>query len=190
MRQVLARIRRQLSPPRVVAVTRRPAGWFVVSSDGVRDVIAWARYADGQVVGLVSARGGLRPATGRRVHGYLPAAPHGAGDVQLSPPAVAFPVADLDAAINDDLANPWTSDAKAAIYSRLCVAAEQEWAGRCLSSFLADPDKFLRRHLEMLVEHGRAADLDDSERDFLAGLLAGNPGARSRAEAGRKGEPS
>ena len=70
-------------------------------------------------------------------------------------------------------------------------AAEQEWAGAALLNFVADPDKFLRRHLELLVEHQRAADLDDSERDFLAGLLAGNPGARSRAEAGRcEGEPS
>ena len=160
---MLARIRRRLRPPRIVAIARRPAGWFAVSSDGVRDVLGWGRYADGQVVGLVADRRGLRPAPGRRFRGYL----LGAGDVQVSPPAVAFPVADLVEAIGDNLANPWTSDAQGAIYSRLRIAARAEWASAALIAFVANPDKFLRRHLEMLVEHGRAAELDD---DWRAGL--------------------
>lgn len=166
--RVLDRIRRLFAPPRIVAIERRPAGWFAVSGDGVRDVLAWARYADDQVVGLVADRRGLRRATGPRFHGYLPGVPR-AGDVQLSPPVVAFAVADLVEAIGDDLANPWTSEAQAAIYSRLRIAARAEWASAALLAFVADPEKFCRRHLEMLVEHGRAAELDE---DWRAGLAA------------------
>jgi len=161
MRQAIARL---LRPPRIVAVARRPGGWLAVSGSGARDVVAWARYADQTVAGLVADRRGLRPATGRRFRGYL----LGAGDVQLSPPAVAFAVADLVEAIGDDLANPWTSEAQAAIYSRLRIAARAEWASAALLAFVADPDKFLRRHLEMLVEHQRAAELDDDWRVGLA----------------------
>jgi hypothetical protein len=171
MSRLLAPIRRLLSPPRIIAVTRRPAGWLAVGRRGLCPVVAWGQLDDGEVVGLVADRRGLRRATGPRFHGYLPGVPR-TGDVQLSPPAVAFPVPDLVAAIADDLANPWTSEAQIAIYSRIRSAAQAEWASAALLAFLADPDKFLRRHLEMLVEHHRRAELDDEWRAGLAGLAA------------------
>lgn len=164
----IARIRHLLRPPRIVAVTRRPAGWLAISSSGLRDVIAWAELDDGQVVGLVADRGGLRPAAGRRFRGYLPPVALRSSDVQAFPPDTTIPVADLDEAIGDDLANPWTSEAQAAIYSRLRIAAETEWAGRALLSFVADPERFLRRHLELRVEHLHPAELDAHWRAGLA----------------------
>lgn len=169
MKQVLARIRRQLRPPQIVAIERRPAGWLAVGPRGLRGVVAWGQLDDGQVVGLVAGRHGLRVASGRRFRGYLPGVPR-AGDLQLTPPPVTFTVGDLVDAIGDDLANPWTSEAQGAIYSRLRIAARAEWANTALLAFVADPDKFLRRHLEMLVEHGRAAELDDDWRAALAAI--------------------
>jgi hypothetical protein len=167
--QLLARLRRTIYPPRIVAVTRRPAGWFAVNSRGLRDVIAWARYDNGQVVGLVPGRRGLRPATGRHFHGYLPAAPCNSSDIQLSPPAVAMPVADLVEAIGD-AANPWTSDAQAAIYDRLKQAARDEWASSAFVAFVANPQRFLERHFELIVEHNRPASLDAAWSAGLASI--------------------
>jgi hypothetical protein len=165
-------VRRLLHPPRVTAITRRPAGYFAVGRNGLSDVIAWALYDDGQVVGLISdGNGGMRPAMGRHFRGYLPAAAlRGAEDVQKTPPPVAFPVADLQAAIAD-LKNPWTQDAQLAIYTRLRAAAEAEWAAAALCSFIANPDRFLRLYFERVAEHGQAAELSDPERGWLADLI-------------------
>jgi hypothetical protein len=182
MSKFLAEIRRVLRPPSIVAVTRRPAGWFAVSR-GLRDVIAWAQLEDGQVVGLVAGRRGLRPAAGRGFRGYLPAAPHGAHDIQLSPPAVTVPVADLQEALGEE---PWTSEAQLAIYDRLRTAADSEWATKAFCAFIADPDRFLRRHGELRVEHAHAAELDAGERAFLAGLIPSNHDVRARVEASRE----
>jgi hypothetical protein len=162
-------IRRLLRPPLIVAVARRPAGWHAVARR-LHDVVAWAQLDDDQVVGLVVDRRGLRPATGRRFHGYLPAAASSMRDVQLALPEVVFPVADLVEAIADDLANPWTSEAQVAIYSRLRIAAEQEWAGRALISFVADPDEFLKRHFRLVIEHSHRAELDAAWRAAFASI--------------------
>lgn len=174
--RLLERIRQQLRPPPIVAVTRRPAGWFAVGLHGLRDVIAWARYEDGRVVGLVAGRCGLEPAAGRRFQGYLPAVPRSASDTQLSPPAVVFPAVDLREAIGD--AADWlTSEAQAEIYDRLMEAARDEWAGAALVAFVADPKRFLRRHLELIVEHGRPAELDAEWQAGLASIT--EPPARA-----------
>lgn len=178
---ILARIRQQLRPPQIVAVTRRPAGWFAVSRSGLCDVIAWARYEDGQVVGLVADRRGLRPATGQHFHGYLPAAPHSASDIQLSPPAVAVPAADVVEAIGDP-SNTMTPEAQLAIFERLKMAAETEWAAAALSAFIADPERFLRRHLELIVEHGRPAELDAEWQAGLASITEPPAGAGIQEE--------
>ena len=174
--RLTVRIRQLVRPPRVAAVTRRPAGWFALGRRRLHDVVAWALLDDGQIVGLVAYRHGLRPATGRRFHGYLPAAPHSSSDVQLSPPAVAVPVADLAEAIGD-AANPWTTEAQAAIYGRLKMAAENEWAAKALLVFITDPERFLRRYFELLVEHGRPSELDDEWRAGLASINAHAAGA-------------
>jgi hypothetical protein len=163
--RIFAQIRRLIRPPRVVSLTRRPAGWFAVGRRRLHDVVAWAQLEDGQVVGLVADRRGLRPATGRRFHGYLAASPHSGRDIQLAPPAVSVPVVDLDEAIGSG--DVWTSDAQAAIYDRLRLAADSEWAWRAFSAFVADPERFLRRHFALITEHGRAAELD---ADWRAGL--------------------
>jgi len=184
---IFAKLRRLLRPPRIRRISVRPAGWFAVSGDGVRDVIAWARYSDDSVAGLVAARRGLRPATGRRFHGYMPAAPHDATDVQLAPPAVAFPVADLVEAIGD-APDPWTPDALGDVFSRLRLAAAADWATVALQGFVSDPTAFLLRHFRLVAEHGRAAELDAAERDFLAGLISSNADLRARPSAARQGD--
>jgi hypothetical protein len=178
-------VRRLLRPPRVVAVARRPAGWFAVGRRRLHDVVALAQLEDGQVVGLVASRRGLRPTVGRGWHGYLPPQAFSGRDVQLSPPAIVIPVVDLVAAIGDP-ARTSTIEEHAAIYGRLKIAAEDEWATEALRSFVADPERFLRRHIELLAEHFDPAELDASQRDFLAGLVTGNPDVRARAEAGRE----
>jgi hypothetical protein len=82
-----------------------------------------------------------------------------------------------------DVRKASTADELAAIYGRLKIAAEQEWASAALLSFVADPDRFLRRHLELIVEHGRPAELDDEWQSALASITkppatAGHPGER------------
>ena len=169
--QLVARIRRLLRPPRVVAVTRRPAGWLAVGRRRLESVVAWAVLEDGQVVGLVADRRGLRPSRGWRYAGYLPGAAHSARDVQLSPPAVTVPVADLTEAIGD-APDPLTPEAIAVIGDRLWNAAKDEWAVDALLASEADPMQFLMRHFRLIAEHGRPADLDDADRAFLTGLTA------------------
>ncbi len=161
-------VRRLVRPPRVVALTRHPAGWFAVGRRRLHDVVAWARYEDGDVVGLVASRRGLRPAVGRAWRGYLPAIPHSSSDVQLSPPAVVAPVADLEAAVRS-VADPWSPDGQAVIYARLREAASVEWASRALAEYAWDPERFLRNHFALIAEHWRPAELDV---EFAAGLAS------------------
>lgn len=171
-------LRRLIRPPRIVGVTRRPAGWFAVGRRRLHDVVAWAQLEDGHIVGLVTVRRGLRPATGMRFRGYLPGAAHSGRDVQLSPPAIEVPVADVVEAIGDT----WTSDEHGAIYDRLKIAEKDEWAGAALRAFIADPERFLRRHFEMLVEHSHPAELTD---EWTADLAAINSQAVGAADAPR-----
>jgi hypothetical protein len=176
LEQLVARIRRLLRTPRVVAVTRRPAGWLAVGRRRRRrlvPVVAWALREDGQVVGLVADRRGLHPATGRLFRGYLPGAAlslPGASlsDAQLSPPAVAVPVGDLEEAIRD-IADPSSPDGQAVIYDRLRAAADAEWALLAFAQYTQDPLRFLRNHFALIAEHGHRAELDD---DWRAGLAA------------------
>jgi len=168
-------VSRMLRPARVVRIARQPAGWFAVGRQ-LEPVIAWGQLDDSKVVGLVADRHGLCAVVGRRWHGYLPAAPFGASDVQVDPPHVAFPVADLKEGIGD-ISKIWDAAGHSAIYGRLRAAAELEWAGRALSAFVVDPERFLRRHVELLVEHAHAADLDDDWRTAFAHIHdnAGGP---------------
>jgi hypothetical protein len=179
--QLLARLRRTIHPPGIVAVTRRPAGWFAVSRGGLCDVIAWARLADGQVVGLVADRRGLKPAVGRHFDGYLPAVPRSASDIQPSPPAVVFPAVDLREALGT-AAFSLTSEAQNEIYDRLMEAARDEWAGAAFVAFTEDPKRFLRRHLELIVEHGRPAELDAEWQAGLASITEPSAGAGIQEE--------
>lgn len=171
MSRFLAEIRRLVHPPRVVRVCVRPAGWFAVGRRRLHDVVAWAQLEDGQVVGLVAGRRGLRPTVGWRSRGYLPPQAFSGRDVQLSPPAIVIPVADLVEAIGDP-ARTSTMEELAAIYDRLKMAAENEWAGDALRAFVADPERFLRRHLELLLEHAHPVELGAGESEFLAGLAS------------------
>lgn len=174
----LAQLRRLLRPPRVVAVTRRPAGWLAVGRRRLCPVVAWAVLEDDQVVGLVASRRGLRPATGRRFSGFLPGGATSARDVQLSAPAVSVPVADLVEAIGPiDGAYPTTPAALAAIYDRLKIAAEDEWAIEAMLAFVHDPNRFLHWHLELRVEHVRPAELDDAWQAGLAAITKPGAGA-------------
>lgn len=172
MRQAIALIaalRRLIRPPRIVAVTRRPAGWLVVGRRRLEPIVAWARLDDGRVVGLIADRGGLRPVTGQRFHGYLPGAARSARDVQLSAPEVSVPVVDVVEAIGD-AADPWTVDELGAIYGRLKLAADHEWATAALQTFIEDPTRFLRNHYALIAEHGRPAELAADVREWLASL--------------------
>jgi hypothetical protein len=184
--QLVARIRRVIRPPRVVAVTRRPAGWLAVWRDRLEWIVCWGKLEDGQIVGLVAGRRGLRPAGGWRFRGYLPGAALSGRDVQPAPPAVTVPVADLSEAIGN-YADPWTPEAMAAIADRLWVAAADEWAVDALLFSEADPTEFLANHCRLIAEHNHAAELDDAWREFLAGLASSNADVRARAEAGRQG---
>lgn len=162
-------VRRLVRPPRVVALTRHPAGWFAVGRRRLHDVVAWAQLEDGDVVGLVASRRGLRPAVGRGWRGYLPAIAHSGRDVQVSPPAVVAPVADLEEAVRG-VADPWSSDGQAVIYGRLCEAASVEWASRALAEYARDPKGFLRNHFALVAEHWRPAELDVEWRSGLASI--------------------
>ncbi len=165
MRAIFRELRRHLRPPRVVGVTRRPAGWLAVGSRRLETVVCWAVLEDGEVVGLVAGRRGLRPATGRSFHGFLPGGARSSYDVQASPPEISVPPADLIEAIGPiALAYSGSQAALGDIYGRLKVASEEEWAVEAMIAFIADPAGFLRRHLELVLEHHDPADLDADER--------------------------
>jgi hypothetical protein len=181
--QLVARMLRLLRPPRVVAVTRRPAGWLAVGRRRLAPVVAWAVLEDGKVAGLVASRRGLRPVRGWRFRGYLPGAALSPRDVQLSPPAVTVPVVDLVEAIGD-APDPLTPEAMAAIADRLWIAAADEWAVDALLFSEADPIRFLTNHFRLIAEHGRPADLDDVDRAFLASLTAAPDPEQARARPG------
>ncbi len=168
-------LRRLLHPPRVMSVTQHPAGWFALDGRRLHDVVAWARLEDGDVVGLVATRRGLRPAVGRGWRGYLPAVPHSGSDVQVSPPAIVTSVSDLEEALRG-VADPWSSDGQAVIYGRLREAASVEWASRALAEYAWDPTRFLRNHFALIAEHWRPAELDVEWRAGLASIT--HPPAR------------
>ena len=185
--QLVARIRRGLRPPRVVALTRRPAGWLAVGRRQLESVVAWAVLEDGEVVGLVAFAEACGPAVGWRYSGYLPGAAHSPGDVQPSPPAVTIPVADLVEAIGDP-ADTWTPEAMGAIGVRLSIAARDEWATDALLFSMADPTEFLAQHFRLIAEHNRPAELDVDERAWLASLTAAPPDPEeSRAPGAGRG---
>ena len=159
--RIITQLVRLFRPPRIVAVTRRPAGWFAVGRRALHDVLAWGVLADGEVVALVASRGGLRPAVGRGWHGFLPAAPHAASDVQITPPPVSVPPADLVEAIGDG--NPWEN--LEAIQARLRLAvAESDWSRQAALAMITDPKRFIALHLRAVAEHGHAAVLDSNGR--------------------------
>jgi hypothetical protein len=183
---IFRELRRLLRPPRVVAVTRRPAGWLAVGRRRLETVVCWAVLEDDQVVGLVASRRGLRPATGRGFHGFLPGGATGARDVQPSPPAVSVPVADLTEAIGPTAgAYPTTPAALSAIYGRLKVASLDEWAVEAMLGFIHDPNRFLERHLELRVEHLDPAELNDDWRAGLAAITTPAAGAGITQEENR-----
>jgi hypothetical protein len=178
----ITRLARVLRPPVVTAITRHPAGYLAVERHGLRNVLAWGQTNTG-IVGLVAdRRGGLHPARGR----FLPGGLHDATEVTV--PVGGVPVADLEEAIGPG--NPWTPDAQAAIYERLRAAAQVEWASRSLAAFVTDPTDFLKRHFQLIAEHGRAADLDDDTRAFLDSLIPRNQDMQARAESGRERRPT
>jgi hypothetical protein len=182
---IFTQLARMIHPPRIVAVTRRPAGWFAVGRRGLSDVVAWAITTDDVVVGLVAGRRGLVPAVGHAWRGFLPASPHGQADVRPTPPPISVPVPDLVAAIGD--ANPWEPAAQAAIYARLRLAAMDEWARPAFAAYIADPTTFVKRYMEMYVEHQHVAELDHEARAFFDALIPDHD-MRTRAESGREKE--
>ncbi len=178
---IFTRLARELRPPRIVAVSRRPAGYLAVGNRGLHRVVAWGMLEDDTVVGLVAGRGGLRSATGWRFHGYLPGAALSGLDVQHDPPNVTVPPADLAEAIAD--ARDMTTATQAGIYGRLKIAAQDEWGQQAFVAFHADPEQFLTRYWQRLAEHGHPAELHPAERAFLASLTA--PDAeRTKARTG------
>lgn len=156
--------------PRIVAVTRRPAGWFaVLKGDRLGDVLAWGQLSDGSVVGLVAGRSGLRIATGR---GYLPAVPLGGEEaVQPDPPdGIRFPPPDLVAAIGDGALD---AAHRAEIEQRLRAAVDDsDWCRSAYVAYITDPALFIARHFNRSAEHMYAADLSKRERKFLNQLQA------------------
>ncbi len=198
--QLVARIRRRLRPPRIRRVSSRPAGWLAVGRRRLEPIVAWALYDDGCVRALVADRRGLRPAMGWKFRGYLPGAARSSRDVQLAPPAVSVPVADLEEAIGpltdvltEAIADPDPPTETAwraldAVYNRLEAAARAEWAIDALCAFVVAPKRFLQRHLELVVEHAHAAELDPTERAFLASL-ATSPETSARPGPGEGARP-
>ena len=193
--QLVARLQRRLRPPRIRRVSSRPAGWLAVGHRHLEPIVAWALLENDQVIPLVADRRGLRPATGRKFRGgYLPGAARSAADVQPAPPAVSVCVADLEEAIGpltDTLLDAIYSTRYPneiewreldAVYKRLEIAAKNEWAVDAVCTFVAEPRRFLRRHLELVAEHVRPAALADVERDWLASLMS----SKSAAAAGEE----
>ena len=80
-----------------------------------------------------------------------------------------MPPVDLVEAIGDP-ADTWTMEEHAAIFDRLRLAADDEWATAALVRFVADPNRFLRNHYALIAEHGRPAELDADAREWLARL--------------------
>jgi hypothetical protein len=150
----IARLSPLLMPPRIVRITARPR-WLALDRRGrLHEVVAFAQREDGSTVGLVAdRRGGLRPV--RAGWRWLPGAPHSLEDALDSPPEVVVPVVDLTDAIPLDGVSPFTPEAIAELYAKLRAAAESEWARVTLAAFLEDPARLIRRHLELISEHGR-----------------------------------
>lgn len=173
MTWIIAQLARLLAPPRIVAVTRRPAGWWAVAAgDRLADVIAWGQLSDGEVVGLIARRRGLGIARGR---GFLPAVPLGGDDaVQPKPPdGVSFAPADLVAAIGT---GEFDAAHRAKIEARLRLAVDDgAWARQAYVSYIENPALFLARHLNRVVEHRHAAVLGADERAFFDDLVPVHP---------------
>lgn len=79
-------------------------------------------------------------------------------------PEVVVPVRDLVEAISLDARDPFAPESLAAVYAKLRTAGESEWAQATLRAFLDDPAGLIRKHLELISEHGRPADLDTRAR--------------------------
>ncbi len=151
-----ARMRRALLASRVIRISARPRYFAVTRRGGLHEVVAWGQRADGSIVGLIAdRRGGLSPATGWWWTGWLPGAPRSIEDVSESMPEVVVPVADLVEAISLGVGNPFAPESMAEVYAKLRTAAESEWAQATLRAFLDDPARLIRRHLELISEHGR-----------------------------------
>ena len=93
--------------------------------------------------------------------------------VPPSPPAVRSWPADLDELIRA-VEDPWRPESQLRIYNELKAAADREWAWRALLAYAtAGPDRFLRRYLELRVEHSQPAELTAAEREWFAALVSG-----------------
>jgi len=80
---------------------------------------------------------------------------------------VPAPPRNLDEAIGPDV-DVWSPEAQIGIEARLRAAAELEWATRSLVHFIADPNRFLLRHFELIAEHCHPAELDAEWRAGFA----------------------
>jgi hypothetical protein len=89
-----------------------------------------------------------------------------------SPPATRSWPTDLDELIRA-VEDPWRPDSQLQLYDALKAAADGEWAWKALLAYAtAGPDRFLRRYLELRVEHSQPAELTAAEREWFAALAS------------------
>jgi hypothetical protein len=108
--------------------------------------------------------------------------PFGGRAVPPSPPAVCSWPGDLDALISA-IDDPWRPESQLRIYDELKAAADREWAWRALLAYATNPDRFVRRYLELRVEHSQPAELAADERKWFAGLVSARGIAHQTKEA-------